>query len=74
MSIAPHNTAPAANATGTPEPIEGAGAPKRHNGSGHASATAANPMKNPLANANDRIPALMNLTQLLRMIVDCNQT
>jgi hypothetical protein len=68
----PHNTAPAANATGTPEPIEGAGA--AHKESGHASAAVAIPMKKPLANANDRIPALVNLTQLLRMIVDCNQT
>ena len=57
MNIAPHNTTPAANATGTPAPIAGAGA--AHRASGHALATVATPMKNPLANPNDRIHALL---------------
>jgi hypothetical protein len=40
----PHNTAAAASATGTPAPIEGAGAP-----SGMACAAVAVPMRHPLA-------------------------
>ena len=53
----PHNTAPAASATGTPVPIEGAGAPTRQAARleqiGLACATLAAPMKNPLAKVND---------------------
>ena len=41
----PHNTATAASATGTPAPIEGAGAP-----SGMACAAVAASMRHPLAN------------------------
>lgn len=58
MSIMPHNTAPAANATGIPEPIEGAGAPTRQKTLGHGAAwaTVAAPMKNPLVSVNNLIP------------------
>ena len=51
----PHNTAPAASATGTPEPIAGAGAPHRVLGQGAAWTMVAAPMKIPLANVNSLI-------------------
>ena len=49
----PDNTAPAASATGIPEPMGGAGAPTRR---GAADAAVIAPMNNPLANANNLIP------------------
>ena len=63
MSIMPHNTAPAVSATGIPEPIEGAGAPRIHPTAvaqvGAAWAAVAAAMRNPLANVNDLIPTLL---------------
>ena len=66
----PHNTAPAASATGTPVPIEGAGAPyqgrrRRSAQIGLAWATAAARTKNPLAKVNDLTPTLRHTYQIL---------
>jgi hypothetical protein len=47
----PHNTAPAASATGMPVPIEGAGAGQK--GVGQAPATVVAPMQNPVANVSN---------------------
>lgn len=59
----PHSTAPAASATGTPAPIEGAGAPTRQERAvappqvGMAWAAVATNTKDPLANAKNFIAA-----------------
>jgi hypothetical protein len=61
----PHHTAPAASATGTPVPIEGAGAGWK--GVGKAPATDVAPMQNAAANVSNFIivpTSSSNLTQL----------
>jgi hypothetical protein len=71
----PHHTAPAASATGTPVPIEGAGAGKR--GVGKALATIVAPMQNPAANVSNFIivpTSSSNLTQLQSVDDGCNQS
>ena len=70
----PHNTAPAASATGTPVPIEGAGAPTRQEMTlaqiGLAWATVAAPMKNPLAKVNDLMPTLRQILKSYLTTID----
>lgn len=72
----PHNTAPAARATGTPAPIEGAGA--AHNGSGQASAAIAPPMQKPVTKVSNFIAILtssLNLGQQQPIdLTVCNQS
>jgi hypothetical protein len=66
----PHHTAPAASATGTPVPIEGAGAGWK--GVGKALATIVAPIQNPAANVNNFIAiptSSSNLTQLQPIIM-----
>jgi hypothetical protein len=67
-SIMPHSTAPAASATGTPAPIEGAGAPTRQERLGPqvgmAWAAVATNTKDPLANAKNFIAASRQIFDL----------
>jgi hypothetical protein len=66
-SIMPHNTAPAASATGTPAPIDGAGAANRQETELQIGLawTVAAAMKKPLANVNDLIPPLRQILKIL---------
>jgi hypothetical protein len=65
----PQSTAPAASATGTPAPIEGAGAPTRHARGlgpqvGMAWAAVATNTNDPLANAKNFIAASRQIFEL----------
>jgi hypothetical protein len=65
----PHSTAPAASATGTPAPIEGAGAPTRQEKGlvpqvGMAWAAVATNTKDPLTNAKNFIAASRQIFDL----------
>jgi hypothetical protein len=78
----PPKTAPAASATGTPAPIEGAGAPTRHKRGliphvGMAWAPVATNTKDALANAKNFIAASRQIFDLQfrgLVFIDCNQT